>query len=97
MDAGETGFFTSYESDGRFVSFYGDDHPFYAGNVVKAMASAKRRLSRDGPLFAREVAAQDSSEQPERENAWVRFAEVLDDGLRAEVRRRHPTRRPSSR
>ena len=35
------GFFTSYEHDGRFVTYYGDNHPRYAGNVVKAMASAK--------------------------------------------------------
>ena len=40
--------------DGRFVTYYGDNHPRYAGNVVKAMASAKdgyparrRRCSRD--------------------------------------------------
>ena len=35
------GFFTSYNNDGRLVSYYGDNHPRYAGNVVKAMASAK--------------------------------------------------------
>ena len=29
-------------SDGCFVSFFGDLHPSYAGNVVKAMASAKQ-------------------------------------------------------
>src|SRR5439155_21409851 len=34
-------FFVSYENAGRFVSFYGDNHPDYAGSVVKAMASAK--------------------------------------------------------
>src|SRR5690606_16997942 len=28
--------------DGRAVSFFGDLHPSYAGNVVKAMASAKQ-------------------------------------------------------
>jgi NADPH-dependent glutamate synthase beta subunit-like oxidoreductase/NAD(P)H-flavin reductase len=28
--------------DGRFVSFFGDVHPSYFGNVVKAMASAKQ-------------------------------------------------------
>jgi len=28
--------------DGRFLSFFGDLHPNFAGNVVKAMASAKR-------------------------------------------------------
>ncbi len=38
---GESGFFTSYEKDGRFISYYGDNHPRYAGNVVKAMASAR--------------------------------------------------------
>ena len=27
---------------GRFISFFGDMHPSYAGNVVKAMASAKQ-------------------------------------------------------
>ena len=32
---------TSYQQDGKFISFYGDNHPVYAGNVVKAMASAK--------------------------------------------------------
>lgn len=28
--------------DGRFISFFGDLHPSYSGNVVKAMASAKQ-------------------------------------------------------
>ena len=30
------------EPDGRAISFFGDLHPSYAGNVVKAMASAKQ-------------------------------------------------------
>ncbi|MCK4939365.1 MAG: hypothetical protein KAR80_03660, partial [Rhodospirillaceae bacterium] len=30
------------EPDGRAVSFFGDLHPSFAGNVVKAMASAKQ-------------------------------------------------------
>ena len=30
------------EADGRATSFFGDLHPSYAGNVVKAMASAKQ-------------------------------------------------------
>lgn len=29
-------------SDGRMVSFFGDQHPSFAGNVVKAMGSAKQ-------------------------------------------------------
>jgi NADPH-dependent glutamate synthase beta subunit-like oxidoreductase/NAD(P)H-flavin reductase len=32
----------SREADGRFVSFFGDLHPSYFGNVVKAMGSAKQ-------------------------------------------------------
>ena len=28
--------------DGRFISFFGDQHPSYFGNVVKAMSSAKQ-------------------------------------------------------
>ena len=33
---------TSMRPDGRAISFFGDLHPSYAGNVVKAMASAKQ-------------------------------------------------------
>src|SRR5262249_34482214 len=32
----------SLRPDGRAISFFGDLHPSYAGNVVKAMASAKQ-------------------------------------------------------
>jgi NAD(P)H-flavin reductase len=35
----------SRRDDGRFVSFFGDLHPSFAGNVVKAMASATRGYS----------------------------------------------------
>ena len=83
--AGEIGFFTSYGQQGRFVTFYGDAHPVFAGNVVKAMASARHGYQEIARLFAAEIAAQEPEEQAERENAWVRFAEVLEDGLRAEV------------
>ena len=37
----QSAFFTGYERQGRFISFFGDNHPAYNGNVVKAMASAK--------------------------------------------------------
>lgn len=47
----ETGFFTSYEKDGKFVTFYGDNHPVYQGNVVKAMASAKFGYQKVVELF----------------------------------------------
>jgi NADPH-dependent glutamate synthase beta subunit-like oxidoreductase/NAD(P)H-flavin reductase len=81
----EIGFMTSYRKENRFISFYGDAHPIYAGNVVKAMASARHGYQDIMKLFQREVAEQGLEEQPERENAWVRFAEVLEDGLRAQV------------
>src|SRR5213075_2675972 len=38
------GFFTSYQDPRdpkKLITFYGDNHPKYAGNVVKAMASAR--------------------------------------------------------
>jgi NADPH-dependent glutamate synthase beta subunit-like oxidoreductase/NAD(P)H-flavin reductase len=85
VPAGSIGFFTSYAKDGRFVSFYGDAHPIFAGNVVKAMASARFGYREIARLVEREVAQQDLEEQAERENAWVRFAEALEDGLRAVV------------
>src|SRR5690606_33736166 len=35
-DLSEIAFFTSYNSDGRLISYYGDNHPRYSGSVVKA-------------------------------------------------------------
>ncbi|MBK9331228.1 MAG: FAD-dependent oxidoreductase [Ignavibacteria bacterium] len=51
----ETGFFTSYEKDGKYITFYGDNHPVYAGNVVKAMASAKDGYEKISELFFKDV------------------------------------------
>jgi NAD(P)H-flavin reductase/NADPH-dependent glutamate synthase beta subunit-like oxidoreductase len=79
------GFFTSYNHDGRLVSYYGDNHPMYAGNVVKAMASAKHGYSHVAALFADELAALDPVRQPERERAWDSLIATLDDRLLARV------------
>ena len=38
----DTYIFMHSRTDGRKISFFGDLHPSFAGNVVKAMASAKR-------------------------------------------------------
>src|SRR5258708_5343383 len=75
------GFFTSYESNGRFVTYYGDNHPRYAGNVVKAMASAKYGFPHVTKLFARDLAALDSGLQRERDAAWTRLVQRLDGEL----------------
>jgi len=77
--------FTSYAHDGRFVTFYGDNHPVYAGNVVKAMASAKDSYPYVAKLFADEIAGQDPAEQPQREVQLRRFLQSLDEALVATV------------
>ena len=79
------GFFTSYEKDGRLVTYYGDNHPRYAGNVVKAMASAKDGYPKIVALFARELAALDPARQDERNRAWTELVGRLDDELVARV------------
>jgi len=38
----ESAFFTGYSRNGRFITFFGDNHPAFNGNVVKAMASARK-------------------------------------------------------
>ncbi len=81
----EIGFFTSYEKEGRAITFYGDNHPVFAGNVVKAMASAKKGYPEIMNLFQAEVDAQTLEEQAEREQAWVRFSELMDDQFQARV------------
>jgi NADPH-dependent glutamate synthase beta subunit-like oxidoreductase/NAD(P)H-flavin reductase len=81
----EPAFLTSYARDGRYVSFYGDNHPVFAGNVVKAMASAKRGYPVVAQLFAREIATQRSEDQPDRELEWVRFSDLVEDQFRARV------------
>jgi NADPH-dependent glutamate synthase beta subunit-like oxidoreductase/NAD(P)H-flavin reductase len=63
-DSSREAFFLSYENDGRFVSFYGDNHPDYAGNVVKAMASAKHGAIQLARLFACEIGAAESQPAP---------------------------------
>jgi NAD(P)H-flavin reductase len=79
------GFFTSYESDGRFVSYYGDNHPRFAGNVVKAMASAKAGYPRVVALFADRTQRLDSAGQQERDRSWRSLTARLDRELDARV------------
>ena len=77
--------FTSYERDGRFVTFYGDNHPVYAGNVVKAMASAKDGYPYIVALFKDHIAALKDDDQPLREVDLHRFIARLDEAFIATV------------
>jgi NADPH-dependent glutamate synthase beta subunit-like oxidoreductase/NAD(P)H-flavin reductase len=74
------GFFTSYNDGKHCVSFYGDNHPYYAGSVVKAMASAKDAYPSVVSLFAREIATQTREEQPARDaKRRALFAKLEED------------------
>ncbi|HEX8171627.1 MAG TPA: FAD-dependent oxidoreductase [Thermoanaerobaculia bacterium] len=83
------GFFTSYQHPSRrekLITFYGDNHPTYAGNVVKAMASAKDGYRQVVSIFGEPAAADDAR--------WRELVARLDDGLIArvhEVNRLTPT------
>ena len=67
---------TSIRADGRAISFFGDLHPSFAGNVVKAMASAKQGY----PVLSR-VLAKRMPEAP----APAAMVRKLNDELRAVV------------
>ncbi len=67
----------SREHDGRFMSYFGDVHPSYFGNVVKAMASAKQGY----PVVSRVLAQR----APERETSCASFFGELSAQLLATV------------
>jgi NADPH-dependent glutamate synthase beta subunit-like oxidoreductase/NAD(P)H-flavin reductase len=82
----DRGFFTSYQhpsSREKVISFYGDNHPRYAGNVVKAMASAKDGYPFVTQLFAADLMRLDRSPEAQtvRESQWNDLLRTLDDGL----------------
>ncbi len=70
---------TSLRADGRAVSIFGDLHPSFYGNVVKAMASAKQGY----PIVSRMLARVSTGERP----SDAEFFALLDDALRARVER----------
>ena len=72
--------------DGRFMSFFGDLHPSYFGNVVKAMGSAKQGF----PVVSRVL----SNREPSSSLDDAAFLARLNRDLRAvvhEVRRLTPS------
>jgi NADPH-dependent glutamate synthase beta subunit-like oxidoreductase/NAD(P)H-flavin reductase len=62
--------------DGHSITFFGDLHPSFAGNVVKAMASARQGY----PVINRQLVKNPPSATPGKE-----LVEQLDHGLRARV------------
>jgi NAD(P)H-flavin reductase len=60
--------------DGRFISFFGDLHPSYSGNVVKAMSSAKQGYPVVNRVLERVKPVSDQSTQ--------QFFAQLNDQLR---------------
>ena len=52
--------------NGRFISFFGDLHPSFFGNVVKAMGGAKRGY----PVVSRALAAQPATDA---NDFWIRL------------------------
>jgi hypothetical protein len=76
---------TSYQRNGKFISFYGDNHPVYAGNVVKAMASAKDGYPYITKLFEKELAAIDPTQQSERDSRLRHLFASMDDEFSATI------------
>jgi NADPH-dependent glutamate synthase beta subunit-like oxidoreductase/NAD(P)H-flavin reductase len=63
--------------DGRFISFFGDLHPSYSGNVVKAMSSAKQGY----PVVSRVL----ERVKPKSDQSTEHFFAQLNDQLRPTV------------
>lgn len=77
----KTGFFTSYNDGKHAVSYYGDNHPYYAGSVVKAMASAKDAFPHVVALFKRELDGLRPEEQAARDAQRRALFAKLDEEL----------------
>jgi NADPH-dependent glutamate synthase beta subunit-like oxidoreductase/NAD(P)H-flavin reductase len=73
------GAFTSYDRDGHRVSFIGDTHPVFNGNVVKAIASGMRIYGRIIETFGERAHASGD------ENEYVAFRQTMEEQLQARV------------
>jgi NADPH-dependent glutamate synthase beta subunit-like oxidoreductase/NAD(P)H-flavin reductase len=63
----------SKQPDGRFVSYFGDVHPSYFGNVVKAMGSAKQGY----PVVSRVLNSRPSASAVSHQAFFQRLADQL--------------------
>jgi len=82
-DDGVGAFFVGTSYQGKLLSYFGDNHPVYAGSVVKAMASARDGTPKILELFADALSGLDRARaaQAARDAAWRSFGETLDDLL----------------
>jgi NAD(P)H-flavin reductase len=78
-------FFTSYEKEGKLVSFFGDGHPFYAGSVVKAMASAKNGYQKIADLFEQDIRIAEREDYVPDRTELESFFEQLDHEFKPTV------------
>jgi len=76
--------FTSYQRGGKFITFYGDNNPVYAGNVVRAMASARDSYPHIVRLFQQE-SGEGVEKQAVRDDHWRKFRTHLDGLLQAHI------------
>ncbi|HLT24715.1 MAG TPA: pyridine nucleotide-disulfide oxidoreductase, partial [Ignavibacteria bacterium] len=83
----EYAFFTSYNNDGKLVSFFGDTHPYYYGTVVTAMASAMKGAPKIAELFSNHINSLDLSAEAsaKRDEIHEYFSTMLDMNLKASV------------
>ncbi|MGD8430141.1 MAG: pyridine nucleotide-disulfide oxidoreductase, partial [Ectothiorhodospiraceae bacterium] len=81
----EFGPFTSYDDNGRRVSFVGDTHPAFHGSVVKAIASAQRSY----PLVMADLANRPEP-QPEPATDFLARTDDLFTARVVEINRDNP-------
>ncbi|HEV2063350.1 MAG TPA: FAD-dependent oxidoreductase, partial [Thermoanaerobaculia bacterium] len=76
-----TAFFTGFERGGKLVTFFGDNHPAYNGNVVKAMASARNGYG----AIAAVLLPSDTGPPVRPEAEWTGFRGRVAERLTARV------------
>ena len=79
----EDAFFTGYRRGKSLITFFGDNHPAFNGNVVKAMASAKKGYPAIVSVLFPGPASAPRPVRPDAE--WADFRARIDGRLRAEV------------
>ncbi len=82
VKAEQFGAFTSYDHNDKRVTFLGDTHPLFHGNVVKAIASAKRTYPK---IIAHLNQHDKESEQYSVEKDYLTFRRLMDSQFKSTV------------